>query len=67
MAAKKLPTVGLSFINIDSAAIVAIANLLAIMIQTTPAGQHARNHARAERILTYIEENIFKLPPLDVK
>ncbi len=60
----KTPSVELALINLDSAAIAAICNLITVWIQTTPADQHERNHARAERILTFIEEKVFGLPPL---
>lgn len=65
MAKKRtIPGVDLSLINFDSAAIAAICNLITVWIQTTPEDQHARNHARADRILTFIEEKVFQLPPL---
>lgn len=54
--------IDLSFLN--GAAIAAICNLIIKWIDTTPEAQHERNHARADRILTFIEERIFKLPPL---
>ena len=34
------------------------------IIDTTPPEQHVRNHARADRILTFIEEKVFRLPAL---
>ena len=58
------PTIELSLIDLDSAAIAAICNLFIKIIETTPPEQHARNHARADRILTLIEENVLGLPPL---
>ncbi len=64
MAKTKTPRIDLSLIDLDSAAIAAICNLITLWIQTTPADQHARNHARADRILTFIEENVLGLPPL---
>ena len=56
--------IDLSLINLDSAAIAAICNLIIKWIDTTPEAQHVRNHARADRILTFIEEKILQLPPL---
>ena len=44
--------------------LAAICNLITAWIQTTPEAQHARNHARADRILTFIEEKVFGLSPL---
>ena len=64
MAKTKTPSIDLSLINLDSAAIAAICNFGTAWINSTPADQHARNHARAERILTWIEEQVLKLPPL---
>ncbi len=64
MAKTKTPSVDLSLLNLDSAAIAAICNLIIVWIETTPPEQHARNHARADRILTFIEEKVFRLPPL---
>lgn len=60
----KPPEIDLSIFQLDSAAIAAICTLITVWIQTTPPEQHARNHARAERILTFIEEQVFQLPPL---
>lgn len=64
MAKTKTPSIDLSLIRLDSAAIAAICNLITEWIKTTPADQHERNHARAERLITWIEEEVFKLPPL---
>ena len=64
MAKTKTPGIDLSLFNLDAAAIAAICNLITVWIQTTPPDQHARNHARADRILTFIEEKVFQLPPL---
>ena len=65
MAEKQEPqglNIGLSFLG--DASIAAICNLIIKWIETTPEAQHARNHARADRILTFIEEKLFRLPPL---
>ena len=63
-ATKTSPSIDLSLLNLDSAAIAAICNLVTVWIQTTPPEQHARNHARAERFLTFIEEQVFWLAPV---
>jgi len=63
---KKAPGIDVALIDLDSAAIAAICNLITKWIETTPDAQHARNHARADRILTFIEEKVLKLPPLKV-
>ncbi|MBW2726813.1 MAG: hypothetical protein JRE71_20735 [Deltaproteobacteria bacterium] len=66
MAKTKTPTIDLSLIDLDSAAIAAIANLITVWIQTTPPEQLARNHARLERIAMWFEEEVLQLPPLEV-
>lgn len=66
MAEDKAPTFDLSLIQFDSAALAAVANLITVWIETTPPEQLARNHARLERVATWFEEEVLKLPPLVV-
>ncbi len=62
---KATPEVDISLIKLDAAAVTAICNLIIRWIDTTPEEQHARNHKRADRIITIIEEKFFGLPPLE--
>ena len=66
--ADEFPDIDLSLFSADGAFVfaAAVVSLLETVIKTTPAAQHARNHARVDRILTIIEEEILKLPPLEV-
>ncbi len=64
--ASSIPKIDFDFSLLDSAAIAAVANLIVVWIQTTPADQLARNHARLERAATWFEEDVLKLPPLVV-
>lgn len=65
MTAKKAAVVDLSLIDLDSAAIAAICNLFVALLKSTPPEELARFHKRVDRIATFIEEDIFRLPPLE--
>ena len=64
---QKLPSIDIDLISADGIFIFGAAalSLIETLVKATPPAQNKRNHARAERILTFIEEEICKFPPLE--